>query len=410
MRVSTFAVTLALLVGCREPTDYGPDIAALQDDVATLQTENIALADRVTALETENASQDTRITALEEEIVALSEVDLTDLQDTIDDHEARLTSVETAGYATEQWVLDQGYATDADLQTTNASVAANSTAIATNATNITANGSAISLATSSIAANALQIGQNQSDIAVHTVNIGTNQSNIGVNAGNISSNTTDIATNAADIATSAADIAVNAGDIATNATDIGTNAGAIASNATDIGTNSADIAANAAAIASVMDASLMGMYPALLEFSRPAYEAQYNQGHGGHLMVTSGGAFRYSGWISTSGFASDRAWFVTFYVTNPTNADVDVTWDFCRGDTVTLTVDATTVASGGDADGACTQAAAFTLTPGAHEIRIRYVDGNNWFEGLGVENAWILDHGLEIDWAGLNAALGSGIL
>jgi len=424
MRSSALLAVIAL-TGCRESIDYGPDISALQETVQTQQETIDALNTDLDAMDEQATADAARITALEEEIVAINGLDLTDLLGEVEDNTAGITALQDAGHATEQWVTDQGYATDSDLTAMGTTVTANTSQIGQNSTFIAANDSAITANAAAVNTNILSIASNTTDIGANAAAITVAEGNIGLNASNISTNTVDIATNEADIASNGGDIATNTGDIAsnaadiaanlasigTNAADIGTNATDIGTNATDIGTNTGDIAANAADIAATMDASLMGMYPAIFEYSSTAFEGSYEQGRAGHLTVTSGGAFRFSGQF-TSAMSTNRRWFMTFYVTNPTSAPIDIDMEFCPGDSTQVYVDGIQTATNPvDSNGStCPNLVDFmTLTPGDHEIRIRYIDGNNFLESLGVRNSWIIDNGLEIDWAGLNTALASGL-
>ncbi|MDF0708244.1 beta strand repeat-containing protein, partial [Flagellimonas okinawensis] len=108
-----------------------------------------------------------------------------------------------------------------------AGVAANASAITTNATNISDNAS-------DIATNTAAISTNASNITSNTSNITANTNNIATNASDISDNVTDISTNTGNITTNATNISDNASDIATNTAAITTNATAISANATDI--------------------------------------------------------------------------------------------------------------------------------------------------------------------------------
>ena len=49
------------------------------------------------------------------------------------------------------------------------------------------------------------------------------------------------------------------------------------------------------------------------------------------------------------------------------------------------------------------------MSPGFHTVQIRYIDSNNWLEGMGVTNAWMVENGLNTDWTGLKAALELGV-
>ena len=100
---------------------------------------------------------------------------------------------------------------------------------------------------------------------------------------------------------------------------------------------------------------------------------------------------------------------MTFYVTNPTSSDVSVSWNFCRSDTSTVTVDGTNVASPGDGDGHCSSDVSFILSSGSHVIQSTDFDSNNFIEGIGVRNAWITANGLEVDYTALDTATTSAL-
>ncbi|MFT6161118.1 MAG: hypothetical protein ACJAZO_005453 [Myxococcota bacterium] len=44
-----------------------------------------------------------------------------------------------------------------------------------------------------------------------------------------------------------------------------------------------------------------------------------------------------------------------------------------------------------------------------HTVQIRYTDSNNWLEGMGVTNTWMVKNDLTTYWTGLKAALEFGV-
>jgi len=102
--------------------------------------------------------------------------------------------------------------------------------------------------TTAIAANATDIATNATGIAANVTDIATSVTVIAANTADVAANATDIATNTADITANAADIATNATGVATNVADVATNATGIAANATSIAANAADITATETAL------------------------------------------------------------------------------------------------------------------------------------------------------------------
>ena len=466
-------ILLALLLGCAEDTT---ETDAMLARIAALEADVDALGARAEAGDATDATQDAELVAVQAELDAITgAVDLTDLaarvgatEADVDDHEARLAAVEGSGYATEQWVTDQGYGTDAALSALTAVVGTNTAGIGTNTADITANAAGIAtnaggVATNAggitanavdIATNAGGVATNAAGIATNTADVATNAAAIGTNASGISSNADDITANAADVATNATAIGTNTADVATNAAAIGTNTASVSTNATAITTNASDISTNATAITTnasdistnataiitnasdistnataittnasdistnadgislleaAADASLSGVHWALWEHVSTVQESNLTQGASGLTLATSGGAFHLGGWLSSTGLTSNRVHFVTFYVNNPTGADVTVAWTLCRSDSASLFIDGTLENTYADLDGACGAIPTFTLAPGAHTVQLRETDTNNVLEGLGITNAWITDHGLQTDYAGLSAALTTGL-
>ena len=322
-----------------------------------LEAQNAELVSRVDALEAElaalSASTDADYVELSEEVAAITEgVDLTDLQDQVVANTDAIALL------------------DADLATAEDAITANAAAAATNADDLAALGDAVAT--------------NTADVAANAGSIATNAGTIDANAAAIASNTTAIAS---------------------NVSGISTNASAISDNATDIGTNTSDIAD----LEDAQGTMLSDVDWMLLEWHNDNVDATVSQGHAGMLFATSGGAFYHGGYISATSLSSVAVFYATFYVTNPSSSDVSVDWSYCAGDSTTISVDGSSVASPGDADGACTQTVSFTLTPGDHEVTIRYRDSNNFNEGFGIANAWIADYGLETDIDALETALATGL-
>jgi len=322
-----------------------------------LEAQNAELVSRVDALEAElaalSASTDADYVDLSEEVAAITEgVDLTDLQDQVVANTDAIT------------LLDAEVASAQDAITVNAAAAA---------------------------ANADGLATLGDAVATNTADVATNAGAIDANAEAIASNTTAIASNVSGISTNASAISSNSGDISTNAGDISTNTSDIADLEDAQGTMLSDV-------------DWM-----LLEWHNDDVDATVSQGHAGMLFATSGGAFYHGGYISATSLTSIAVFFATFYVTNPSSSDVTVDWTYCAGDSATISVDGTSVATPGDADGACTESVSFTLTPGDHEVTIRYRDSNNFNEGFGVANSWIGDYGLETDIDALETALASGL-
>ena len=133
-------LVLALLpfAACR-----GGDIASLESDNVGLQAEVDELTVRLEAMETALAetqvaqqTSDSDLAALavdvdelDAEVEAQVGLDLPLLLDEVSTNIDRLDALEAAGFATEVWVLEQGYGSDTDVQTALAGVVSNGEAI-----------------------------------------------------------------------------------------------------------------------------------------------------------------------------------------------------------------------------------------------------------------------------------------
>jgi hypothetical protein len=137
MRLTTVLLALSalpLLNGCAPEGDAPTDLSDIDarfealEGAAEAQREesaaaNAALETRIATLEADAAETNTyvaeveaRVLTLEQELAALEgSVDITALDAAVADHDARLASVEGAGYATEDWVTSQGYGYDSDV-------------------------------------------------------------------------------------------------------------------------------------------------------------------------------------------------------------------------------------------------------------------------------------------------------
>ena len=118
-------------------------------------------------------------------------------------------------------------ADQAEIDSLDIRVTANTTAIATNTADIAAN-------TTAVTSNTTEIGLNRVDITNNTTAIATNTADIAANTTAITSNTTEIGVNRVDITN-------NTTAIATNTTAISANTSAISSNTTEIGVNRVNI-------------------------------------------------------------------------------------------------------------------------------------------------------------------------
>ena len=133
------------------------DIAAQREEIATLEADaaetDAARREEIATLEADAtetnayvAEVEARVVTLEAEVAALGGgVDLTELDAAVADHDARLASVEGAGYATEIWVTGQGYgyavdvaALDTRLTTAEGDVATTSSSLSTLSASVTA--------------------------------------------------------------------------------------------------------------------------------------------------------------------------------------------------------------------------------------------------------------------------------
>ena len=125
---------LPLLNGCEPEGDAPTDLSDIDARLEALESAdvaqreesaaaNAALETRIATLEADAAETNTyvaeveaRVLTLEAEVAALGGgVDLTELDAAVADHDARLASVEGAGYATEIWVTSQGYGYAGDV-------------------------------------------------------------------------------------------------------------------------------------------------------------------------------------------------------------------------------------------------------------------------------------------------------
>jgi hypothetical protein len=155
---------LPLLNGCEPEGDAPTDLSDIDARLEALESAdvaqreesaaaNAALETRIATLEADAAETNTyvaeveaRVLTLEAEVAALGGgVDLTELDAAVADHDARLASVEGAGYATEIWVTSQGYgyagdvaALDTRLTTAESDVATTSSSLSTLSASVSA--------------------------------------------------------------------------------------------------------------------------------------------------------------------------------------------------------------------------------------------------------------------------------
>ena len=303
------------------------------------------------------------------------------------------------------------------------SIAANVNAITSNSAAIASTTLSVTTNTGSIAQNTVNIGTNVQNIANNGLLIGNNQSNITNNATGLGDHFVLITTNTNDIATNTSNIQNNTSSIATNAdtiiiqsdaiaantttidsmsTTIGTHETQLLENADNILLNTNDIASNQTDITALQDSVGLFGAPALWERTSLSFENDYDQGVSGLLLITNDGSFFLSNQFET-GNNNSRA-YVTFYVKNPSSADISIDWNFCRSDEAYVYVDDIQVAATSDGDGNCFQDVSFNLTPGSHKIQITDRDANNNIEGFGIRNAWIVSNGLEVDYQAMKEA------
>lgn len=468
MRAEHIGLITLVLTACRGDTT--DQIAALQLENDALTEELATLTATVDALSTGAASQQTEVTALSDEIDALTGLELSDLLADVADLDSRVTEIEAIDIASEGWVADQGYGLAADIGVNSAridaldgeqdqqdaSIASNTSLASGNSTTLAEQALDIDNLNTSAAELTSTLGAVQSFVSGNTQSSATNaaaiadlqtatqnnQSAISDAAGALGTDITDLATRvtaAEDAIGGGADdlVVLNRrvdalaeqtdadvdtlldllaeGDAAAEASRdaldsaIRANLGRITSLESDL-SDTFDLLADAI---DDVDEKVLGGYPALLEYQGvgASYNGRIAQGRGGFLLQTSGGGFSlsgYSGLDYTGGI--NRVWTVTWYVDNPSASPVSIDWTMCRGDGPTVLLDGVGVASPTDLDGRCEGLPnLFTIPPGQHTVQIRYVDTNNWLEGLGVTNAWMADNGLSTDWDGFKSAMELGV-
>ncbi len=99
--------------GCAPEGDGSTDLSDIDARFEALESAAAAQREEIATLVADAAETDAarreEIATLEAEVAALGgSVDLTELDVAVADHDARLASVEGAGYASEIWVTSQG--------------------------------------------------------------------------------------------------------------------------------------------------------------------------------------------------------------------------------------------------------------------------------------------------------------
>ena len=457
MRVFQLGLICLVLTACRGNTD--DQIADLQAENDALSSELAALTETVDSLQTALDSQQDNVSSLNDEIDALTGLELSELLADVAEADARLTALEDIDIASEGWVTDQGFGLATDIAANTSRLDALDAQQAQQDTTIASNSALASANSTSLTEQALAIDGLTTSQSELTATIGTVQSTVSGNTQTIASNTTAITalqdadqtqqTALSDLTTrlDAAEEELGGSTEALSAVNeriddvqeqLTVNVDMLTDDIDDVEADAqasrdvitAAVDDNDQRLTSVelelsdtfdvladaiddVDDKVLGGYPALFEYQGigAAYDDRIAQGRSGLLLQTSGGGFSFSGWSGlnyTGGVG--RVWTATWYIDNPSATPVSVDWTMCRGDAPNVLVDGVTVATGADIDGRCEDVNdLFTVPPGRHTVQIRYADSNNWLEGMGVTNPWMVEHGFTTDWDGLKAAMELGV-
>jgi hypothetical protein len=450
MRVAHLGLAALVLTACRGTTE--DQIAALQQENDALTGELAALSETVDALAAAAEAQQGEVTSLNDEIDALTGLELTDLLADVASIDSRLAEIEAVDIASEGWVTDQGFGLQADIQANttrldaldaeqqqqDASIASNASIASGNSTTLVEQSAAIGDVSTAVTELAATVGAVQSTVSGNTQSSATNAAAISELQTTTQNNQTAIADVQEALGGSTEAFATlnqRVDDLqASTDSDVDALVDIIDGVQTDAQASrdllSAAIGNNESRLTSVegdlsdtfdvlaeaiddVDEKVLGGYPALFEYQGIGtdYDARIAQGRSGLLLQSSGGGFSFSGYsgLNYTGGIS-RVWTVTWYIENPSASPVSVDWTMCRGDSPTVLLDGVAVASPTDLDGRCEDLnALFTVPPGVHTVQIRYIDTNNWLEGMGVTNAWMVENDLTTDWDGLKAALELGV-
>lgn len=199
---------LVLLAACDDPQTgtNTEDLSALSAQVAQLQADLDETTDRLELLETTDGWDEDRIASLEGVVTTIN-----------------------GSYASETWVTDQGYATDADLtslagdvSTATSRLDAQDSTLAELRTDVDRNTTDALRNTNELTDQASDISDNADAIAALQSDVGTNTAAIATNTSSIATGTTAITTLQSDVSTLQADVTdleSDGGDVETRLTD-----------------------------------------------------------------------------------------------------------------------------------------------------------------------------------------------